>query len=820
MTKLPSSILLYVLIDFFLLAVSLTHIPSLINRSMFPFSVAEKNGTFIIETVANEEAQLFVSAGDTVVSVNDSSISLTEQLEFISDNLAIGSSCKITSVKNGSAVSSIIKTVPYYPSLLYIIVVYFIGITFLAVGFFVVWSRPADRIAHIFHWMMVLIGTAIMITWGSIESKSFITIAARSLFFLSYVFGIASFYLFTKMYCAETPRFIMIRISAMYFLSFLFSFILIYYHLLAISEQSLTTYAVFQRYFDLFHITLFVAFIAGTINIIRAYQRAYSTEERKRLEWILWGFSISSMPFLLLYILPQILFSRYLVAEEYTTIFFIALPFSFGVSFIKYHLFDIRLLIKRTIVNLIFSIVIAISYFIIVILTAGIVSRTILSTEHFIIVALTLIVAMAFNPLRHKLQTFIDRILFKAHSGYSRILSDVSRSLQQSVSREEIFTVILRTIHASFPVERCIMYQREHESLVQYSVNDETPHDAGTILISDIPSIIASRCTAIQDIVRTEHTQLISIDDELWAKTGCELFLPIKSGRIPILGAVGISRVDTNDKFDSEEISLLLSICSHAAEHLERMELLESMFREKEERKRAEELNRLKSDFVSYVSHELQTPLTSIRMFSELLHKNIQTKQGREHLQIIAGESDRLSRMVNNLLDVSRIESGLKEYRFTVCSLNDIIGGVINKMSYMIKKHGFALRYSAPRSPLLINADKDAIEQAVMNLISNAIKYSPGKKYIHITVAKKNGFGICAVRDHGNGIPEKDKPFLFDRFYRLPEHHHTVKGFGLGLSLVKHIVDAHRGKMDVQSTVGKGTTFTLLIPLQQSSGSQ
>ena len=95
MTKLPSSILLYVLIDFFLLAVSLTHIPSLINRSMFPFSVAEKNGTFIIETVANEEAQLFVSAGDTVVSVNDSSISLTEQLEFISDNLAIGSSCKI-----------------------------------------------------------------------------------------------------------------------------------------------------------------------------------------------------------------------------------------------------------------------------------------------------------------------------------------------------------------------------------------------------------------------------------------------------------------------------------------------------------------------------------------------------------------------------------------------------------------------------------------------------------------------------------------------------------------------------------------------------
>lgn len=811
--------MLYFFIDCFLLVVSLNHIPSLLNRSTFPFAVERKNGTLVIEKIADEDTLTVLRAGDMIAAVNDSIITMPEQLEFISDNSSIGSSHKIRTIKNGSAEYCLVATVPYYPNLLYIIVVYFVGITFLAVGFFVVWNRPADRIAHIFHWMMALIGTAIMITWGSLEAKTLTVLATRSLFFLTYVFGIASFYLFTKLYCTETPRFIALRITAVYLFSFIVSLVLIYYHLLAFSDQSLTAYAYFQRYFDLFHIALFIAFIAGSVNIIRAYRRTDSPEGKSRLEWILWGFFISSTPFLLLYILPQILFSRYLIAEEYTTIFFIALPFSFGVSFIKYHLFDIRLLIKRTIVNFIFSMIIAISYFIIVILAAAVINRSILSTEHFIIITLTLIIAMAVNPLRNKLQTFIDRILFKAHAGYTGILNDVSEKMKHTVSREEIFAVVLRSILTSLPVERCIVYHQEGGTLFPSAQSGDKENNAATILLNDRTPVISPRCTAIRDIVRSHHEQLITIDNDIRLKTGSELFIPIKSSRIPILGAVGISRIHSNDKFDHDEIALLLSICDYAAEHLERLELLESMFREKEERKRAEELSRLKSDFVSYVSHELQTPLTSIRMFSELLQRNIKAKKGKEHLQIIVGESERLSRMVNNLLDVSRIESGLKEYHFDLCSLNECIGSVTGTMAYMIEKHGCTLRYTSPRSPLTINADKDAVEQAVMNLISNAIKYSPKNKLIHITVSKKGNDAVCSVRDHGCGIPEKERASLFNRFYRLPEHRNTVKGIGLGLSVVKHIVDAHQGRIEVHSTVGKGTTFTLFFPLHQSTES-
>lgn len=819
MNKVTTSILLYIFIDSLLLIVSLTHIPSLLNRSTLPFSVKENDGMFIVENVAHGTNPNSITVGDTIAAVNDSLITIAGQLEFIADNSAIGRRVTITTIKNGRAFTSFIETVPFYPNLLYIIIIFFVGITFLSVGFFVVWSRPRDTIAHLFHWMMVLVGTVIMITWGSIESNELSTIVVRTLFFISYVFGIASFYLFTKLYCAVTPRFINVRIAAIYTVASLFCGVLIYYHMSAIDTQSLSIYAVFQRYFDLFHIALFITFIAGIVNIISAYRTSDSSDERNRLEWILWGFSISCTPFLLLHILPQVLFSRYLIAEEYATIFFIVLPFSFGVSFIKHHLFDIRLLIKRTIVNFIFSALIAITYFIIVILVTAVVNQAILTTENFIIVVLTLIIAMLFNPLRNRVRTFIDRLLFKAHSEYSNIVSDVTQRLQNSVSSEEIFAIVLDSIYSSLPAERCFMYRHEHGRLVPIDQSGSQLNNTKSILIEDIQTIISSRCTAVNSIIRTEKNQLIRIDNDLPLKTGCEILVPIKSVRIPLHGAVGISRLQTTEKFDSDEISLLITICDQAAEHLDRLTLLESVFREKEERKRAEELNSLKSDFVSYVSHELQTPLTSIRMFSELLQKKFRTKQGKEHLQIIAGESDRLSRMVNNLLDVSRIESGLNEYRFEPCSLDSVVGAVIKKMKYMIDKHGFRVRYTPPRTPIMIDADKDAIEQTVLNLISNAIKYSLKQKYIRITVSRNKRYAICAIQDKGNGIPKKNIPFLFSRFYRLPEHHNTVKGVGLGLSLVKHIIDAHGGKIEVYSTVGKGSTFTMFIPLHKSKSS-
>jgi signal transduction histidine kinase len=811
-TNIPATVFLTLLIDCLLLVVSLTHIPSLQERATLPFTVGERNGSLVIEKVSPETDAASVSPGDTVLAVNDSAIVIPELLEFIADHFAIGEACRVTVLRNGVPFSTTVIAKGYYPSILYIIIVYFVGFSFLFVGAFVLWSRPRDKIAHLFHWMMALVGTVIMITWGRIEPGSLQTTAVRSLFFVAYVFGIASFYLFTILYCAAAPRFIAARISAVYAAAAAICAPMTYHHVRAVREGSLTAYVQFQWQFDLFHTVILIAFIAGITNIVRAYRNTSASEDRNRLEWIIWGFSISCAPFLLLYIIPQLFFNRYLVPEEYTTIFFIALPFSFGVSFIKHHLFDIRLLIKRTIVNTLFSVLIAVSYFIIVLLSAALIDDTLLTSGQFAVVAVTLIIAMMLNPVRIGLKRFIDRLLFKAQAEYGRIIADVADQLQHAVSEEQIFVILAETIHTNLPVEQCTLYRRK-DGLLHLIGSDGTPAAGSPVIAESWFGLAGRRVLAVDSIVRTTDPADIQIDNSLPERTGFELVLPILNGTSAVCGAVGIRRLRSRERFEREELSLLSALCRRTGEHLDRLALMESIFREKEERKQAEALNRQKSDFVSYVSHELQTPLTSISLFAELLQKNVRGRKAKEQVSIVSGETERLSRMVNNLLDVTRIESGLKEYRMEPCSMNDIVLSVVGKMSYMIENHGFTLRTSVPRTPIMFRADKDALEQAIMNLISNAIKYSRKKKQITISLSRKNTEAVCTVEDRGDGIPAAQIPFLFDRFYRLPQHHRTVSGIGIGLSLVHHIIEAHHGSIRVRSTVGKGSAFTITLPL-------
>jgi signal transduction histidine kinase len=815
-TRASFTILLYGIIDCVLLIVSLSHIPSLQSRAAFPFTAEEQNGTIIVSRIESSGSAGGLSAGDTLLSVNDASVTMIEQLEFVADLCDIGKACPATVSRNGTPVRLSVTTVPYYPTLLYIVITYFVGISFLIVGCFVLWTRPRELIAHLFHWMMVLVGTVIMITWGRIEPGTMLTLIVRPLFFAAYMFGIASFYFFTTLYCTKTPTNVGLYIGLAYSLAAVICAIMIYHHMTAIAERSLSAYAEFQRYFDLFHSAIIVVFIAGTVNIVRAYRGTVSADERSRLEWIMWGFFISSTPFLLLYIIPQLLLNRYLIPEEYTTIFFIALPFSFGVSFIKHHLFDIRLLIKRTIVAALFSTIIAVTYFIIVLLAAAVVSDSVLTSEQFVVVAVTLVIAMVLNPVRSGLQRYIDRILFKAHSEYGRILSDFSKQMLLAVDELQVHSIVLSAIRASLPVEHCYWYRRSDQTLKPVS-NGETADGPDDIPIDAIQHLLDHQCSAVASIIRTPVPETVTIENSLIALTGVELFVPIRSSRGPVIAAAGIRRSETKERYDADELSLLAALCRIAGEQLGRLEMMESIFREKEERKRAEELNRQKSDFVSYVSHELQTPLTSIRMFSELLQKQVRGTTAREQLQIVTGESERLSRMVNNLLDVSRIESGLKEYRLEPCELNSIIRSVVTKMAYMIEKHGFSLRTSIPRRKIHILADADAIEQAMVNLLSNAIKYSRKNKRIRITATTANNKAVLTVEDRGDGIPPEQLPFLFKKFYRSPQHHHTVKGVGLGLSLVHHIVDAHHGTIGVRSAVGAGTTFTITLPLYTST---
>ena len=232
--------------------------------------------------------------------------------------------------------------------------------------------------------------------------------------------------------------------------------------------------------------------------------------------------------------------------------------------------------------------------------------------------------------------------------------------------------------------------------------------------------------------------------------------------------------------------------------------------------RREVELARIKSNFVSNVSHELRTPLSLIRMYIETLELGrVPSEDQRQHYyRVISQETDRLSSLINNILNFSRIESGQKRYRLTPTDLNTLVHEVLDRYALTFEKQGVEVAVHPETTLPLVRADADAIVEALINLVDNATKYSADHKVVTLTTGSDKEGVYIEVGDRGIGIPLEEQQRIFDAFYRASDSLvHNTKGTGLGLVLVHHIMEAHGGAVTVQSRPGAGSRFRLYFPL-------
>ncbi len=228
------------------------------------------------------------------------------------------------------------------------------------------------------------------------------------------------------------------------------------------------------------------------------------------------------------------------------------------------------------------------------------------------------------------------------------------------------------------------------------------------------------------------------------------------------------------------------------------------------------ELAQAKADFVSNVSHELRTPLALISMFAETLEMGrVKTEEKKkEYYSIISHESNRLGKIVNTILNFSKMEAGKRKFNFAEEDLNEIAVQIYQNYSYHLYNKGFDFEYEPGIDFPKVMIDREAVSEAIVNLIDNAVKYSTETKFIKILIGNENGFVFIEISDKGIGISEEDQKKVFDKFYRVSSGLvHTTKGTGLGLSLVKQIMDAHNGKVELKSKVGEGSSFKLMFPV-------
>ena len=228
---------------------------------------------------------------------------------------------------------------------------------------------------------------------------------------------------------------------------------------------------------------------------------------------------------------------------------------------------------------------------------------------------------------------------------------------------------------------------------------------------------------------------------------------------------------------------------------------------------REEHLAQLRSDFVSNVTHELKTPLTSVQLFTEsiILDRLNSEDDKKEYLRIILKETESLKRLINNILEFSKKERGKQEYKFEEVNVTSLVIMAINDLDYWLVEKGFNMQTKMEEN-VTVRVDPDALKQAIINLLSNAIKFSRSRKEILVGLKKESGVVRIEVVDRGIGIPDDQKDLIFEPFYRVRQKDaEDISGTGLGLTVVKEIVEAHHGKILVESQLNEGSKFTIIL---------
>lgn len=809
------------LLDVIILVICCAGIIHIYQKAGLGASLEENAHTILVDRVTDVRTDTVLFVGDRLVGIEGQRLVHVEDVEFLLDRHHVTDTVDCLVERHAALTLVRVPLVRYYgPS--YLVIVIFVSGLFFATAVFVRFRRPDDPAARMYHAGSA--GTAVMLstTWGHVgPPPEILGIILRMIFSTAYVFVPVFFFHFIRLF--PRPRGLhagRVIQAILYVLAAALAAASSLSFLTAVRSGLVADFSAHLGIFTLTRYFLIGLVLAGLIGIRYSYKHAGDEPERRRLRWVVWGLFVGFIPFVGLWIIPSIVLSYALVPEEVMLFASGAIPLAFGISIVRYHIMDIDLLLGRSVVYTVVMGVLVLIYTAIVGGAAVLASAMTRETSVVLSAVAAILMALLFEPLRRGVQNVVDRRYFRVRYTFRRegrrLLDGISRSPTLATLSAWIVNELPRVI----PVEKMALL-----------------HVRGDGVTLDVLSCVGSADQAlpirVQDIWSGERSPLAVGEciepgiacDPLPASArqrwGIVLAIPlIAKDDASLIGMLVCGPKRAGTRFGTEDVDLLTTVCASAGTEIERIALTQAYLELQQAEERLKALNAMKSDFVSYVSHDLRTPLTSIKMYAELLQARMPRldRKGKDYLAVIQGEADRLNRMVTTILDSARIEKGAIQYTMEDTDLRAVIRSVMRMMDYQFTKEGFEVTLDLPpgRSPLRAWADPDAVNEALLNLLTNAMKYSSDDRRITIAAARADGSVRLSVRDHGIGIRADALPHLYDKFYRDPLLPGKVQGVGIGLSVVKHIMDAHGGAIDVASTPGQGSLFTLTFPVHSA----
>ena len=803
-----------ILIDALALLFGIAGIYHVSAKAGLPFNIRSVDNKLLIISETSIASNKLSSPN--LVSLNGQIMRTLEEVEFLCDGLAIGDPMLVEVRDSGKSITSTIALTPYY-SLRYLIVLIIVATLYFVLGVIVFFRQASrDKAAVPFHWLMVCTFLVITSTWGRYTVFPVgLGVVIRGIFSTAYAFLPATFVHLT--FCfpkVKWSKFLRV-LGPLYLIAFIISIAMVVLFTQASGNKSIALFENYLAVFDLCRYGFAACGLFSVGNFIHSY--IYSSEEleRRKLRWILLGTAVGPISFIALWQIPQLLTSHGLIDEEFILLIMGIIPITYSISMVRYNVLNIDFIINRSTVYATLIVTLSGIYVAIIAGFIALVGVISVSTSYLVSAFAALIIALIFEPARRKIQKFVDKKFFRLQYDFREAQKVIISDIHNSLSVEEVGTKLVSQINSFIPLENISLF-KESDGNINLVACINLSYDKQVAIIHH-SEILAhkSKLPVVCDHYFEHGTKNIIVQNDNFKNIDLAASFPLVSESSEIIGYLFCGKKKSGLRFSLEDVELITALTVQSALIIQRIQLQNKLLLEQAEGLRLKELSELKSYFVSSVSHELKTPLTSIKMFSELLQitENISASAKSEYLGIIDGESERLSRLIDNILDFSKIERGVKEYVFQKASLNEIVEGIIKTMRYQFDKAKMKIQYQPMIENAIVLADVDSIIEAVMNIMSNAIKYSEGEKKVTIDIVEDGKYYGVSVCDEGIGIPPENIDTIFEPFLRLKSSGtNHVAGTGLGLAIVKHIVEAHHGRIEVKSEIGKGSIFTLLFP--------
>jgi signal transduction histidine kinase len=417
------------------------------------------------------------------------------------------------------------------------------------------------------------------------------------------------------------------------------------------------------------------------------------------------------------------------------------------------------------------------------------------------------------DPRDEVLEQRID--VLQRRIGYLERIVKVSQILNSTLSLEPLLRIIIQSATELTHTEACsimLLDKRTGELHFSHSIGEgsEGLRDVTVPLDDSIAGwIVRKRKPLLIRDAKTDPRWHSQVDKTIEFDTRSILGVPLKV-KDEIIGVLELLNKVGDQGFSQDDIQIATTLAAQAAIAIENARLLDELQRAYDD---LAELDQLKSDFVSVASHELRTPLAVILGYASFLRDEVSGEAG-EQLEIVLQSAMRLRSIIDDMVNLRHVDTGESQLEREVFSMTELISEVSNEFVQLARAKELVLRIDLPDNPLKIDADRQKIYLVLANLLSNAIKFTPDRGRVQVSAERKGEELWIAVMDTGVGLSERDHNRIFDRFYQVePSLTRRYEGMGLGLSIAKDMVELHNGRVWVESVAGKGSRFTVVLPV-------